>query len=88
MKRLLLFVCSLIFLSSCYIGQPISELPSDNNRTYKVVYLFEHEGCKVYRFYDLGKYVYFTNCNNSTTIAKSDSTKSEINVIDITGRNR
>lgn len=88
MKKILFIVSSFIFLSSCYIGQPLSERPSDNNRTYKVDYLFEHEGCKVYRFYDRGEYVYFTNCNNATTLAKKDSADSGIKVIDITSRKR
>lgn len=41
--------------------------------TYTVEYLFEHEDCKVYRFYDRGYYVYFTNCNGEA-IGRTDST--------------
>jgi len=57
----------------CYTQQPITKRITENNATYKVEYLFEHEGCKVYRFYDRGEYVYFTNCNGQA-IAKTDST--------------
>jgi len=39
-----------------------------------VDYLFEHDGCKVYRFYDRGNYVYFTNCRGEA-IVKTDSTE-------------
>lgn len=54
------------------VGQPLETIPSQNNETYTVQYLFEHEGCKVYRFYDKGNYVYFTNCRGET-IAQRDS---------------
>jgi hypothetical protein len=63
-----------LFIVSCGTGRPLSTSPSDNNQTYKVDFLFEHNGCKVYRFYDEGHYVYFTNCNGET-IAKTDSTE-------------
>lgn len=60
-------------LASCAAGEPLVTAPSQNNVTYTVEYLFEHEGCKVYRFYDKGNYVYFTNCNGEA-IAMTDST--------------
>jgi hypothetical protein len=64
----------LIFgLSSCMIQQPVASQTAVNNQDYKVDYLFEHEGCKVYRFADRGYNVYFTNCNGNA-IAKTDST--------------
>lgn len=31
---------------------PLKTQESENNQTYKVDYLFEHQGSKVYRFYD------------------------------------
>ena len=46
----------------------------ENNTTYTVSYLFEHDGCKVYRFYDMGHYVYFTTRGDVTAI-KNDSTQ-------------
>lgn len=61
-------------LASCGIArEPLATAPPQNNATYTVEYLFEHEGCKVYRFYDKGNYVYFTNCNGEA-IAMTDST--------------
>ncbi len=60
---------------SCTIQQePISTQVPRNNNTYEVEYLFEHEGCKVYRFVDGGQRVYFTNCRGET-VAVTDSTQ-------------
>jgi hypothetical protein len=62
--------------AGCYTQHqlPLTKEAPKNNGTYKVEYLFEHEGCKVYRFRDYGQYVYFTNCNGEA-IAKTDSTE-------------
>ena len=71
-------ILTLVFLMgvmSCSFQKPISIKKSENNDTYKVEYLFEHEGIKVYRFRDYGNYVYFTNCNSDITVAGNDSTK-------------
>lgn len=79
MKTLiLLFAVVAMFivgLSSC--ASPIYSKPAENNTDYKVDYLFEHDGCKVYRFYDRGNYVYFTNCTGNVTAVTSDSTRVE-----------
>lgn len=70
---LLLLLVSGVLLVSCTVQQPISAEPAQNNQDYKVEYLFEHEGCKVYRFWDRSYYVYFTNCKGEA-IARTDST--------------
>ncbi|TAK42501.1 MAG: DUF4884 domain-containing protein [Saprospiraceae bacterium] len=62
-----------LFATGCFYGQPISKTPPANNNTYEVEYLFEHAGCKVYRFHDMGHYVYFTNCQGET-VSYPDST--------------
>lgn len=67
----LMVVSSILYSCS---GIPISSRPAFNNQTYEVDYLFEHDGCKVYRFYDQGNYVYFTNCGNEVTRIVNDST--------------
>jgi hypothetical protein len=72
MKRIIPFIALLAF-TSCITERPLKTSLSNNNDTYIVQYLFEHEGCKVYRFYDLGHYVYFTNCRGES-IAVTDST--------------
>ena len=67
---------------SCNHQIPISKVTPENNKTYQVDFLFEHEGCKVYRFLDSGDRVYFTNCNGDVTSIKSDTTEIRtINVI-------
>lgn len=66
-------------------GVPLLTTESDNNSSYTVEYLFEHDGCKVYRFVDRGQYVYFTNCSGSVTSATSDSTHVKIqNTVKVT----
>ena len=45
----LLLVCN-AWLSSCVSQIPLTKEKPVNNSTYQVEYLFEHEGCKVYRF--------------------------------------
>lgn len=69
----ILFGISLLILGSCSTGRPLLSAPASNNDSYKVKYLFEHDGCKVYRFYDRGHYVYFTNCTGNTVAMKNDS---------------
>lgn len=66
----------LLFIISCTnrFQIPLAKGKSENNKTYDVEYLFEHDGCKVYRFYDRGNCVYFTNCRGEA-IAKTDSTE-------------
>ena len=64
----------LLLASGCATHIPLHEGKSQNNKTYEVDYLFEHDGCKVYRFYDRGNYVYFTNCRGEA-IVKTDSTE-------------
>ena len=79
MKALLLSILLLIIAGvtiSCDTKKiPISRQIPQNNETYRVDYLFEYEGCKVYRFYDNGNYVYFTNCAGSVTSISNDSSK-------------
>lgn len=46
---------------------PISE-NSTNNPQLPVALLFEHDGCKVYRFEDAGSYRYFAKCAHSASV--------------------
>ena len=70
----LLLVCNAC-LSSCVSQIPLTKEKPVNNSTYQVEYLFEHEGCKVYRFMDMGHYIYFTNCKGDVTSIESDSVR-------------
>lgn len=80
MKKLIYVFSVIAFLpaTSCYTGIPLRTDPASNNSTYDVEYLFEHEGCKVYRFLDHGNYVYFTNCAGTITSIANDSTKTRV----------
>lgn len=72
---ILLFV--LFAIASCLpLERSVSVKKPENNPDYKVNYLFEHDGCKVYRFYDSwsDSYVYFTTQGDVTAI-KNDSTQ-------------
>jgi hypothetical protein len=73
MSRYLLILL-MAFATSCLPQQPIVREKSHNNKDYIVDYLFEHDGCKVYRFLDRSVYVYFTNCRGEA-MAKTDSTE-------------
>lgn len=63
-------------VTSCVMQRSVSESQSANNPDYRVSYLFEHDGCRVYRFYDSwsGSYVYFTTQGDVTAIP-NDSTR-------------
>lgn len=79
-KSFILMIATLIFFS-CTTGKPIATKSAANNNTYKISYLFEKDGCKVYRFYDMGHYVYFTNCNSDITAITDDSLQTRITTI-------
>jgi len=77
MKPLIITLLMLIVcceLLSCARQIPLSKVNPENNKTYQVDFLFEHDGCKVYRFKDQGNTVYLTNCNGDVTNMKNDST--------------
>lgn len=77
----------ILLLSGCYVKRtPIYAKPASNNDDYEVNYLFNHDGCSVYRFLDKGNYVYFTKCDGNTYV-RTDSTitsQNMINIIDTT----
>lgn len=66
------FVLFAVVLCMASCSVPLYTGRSANNDTYMVDYLFEHDGVKVYRFYDRGNYVYFTTRGEATAV-KSDS---------------
>lgn len=65
---------SVLILQSCRLTRPVSSHIPENNQNYVVDFLFEHDGCRVYRFYDRGNYVYFTNCFGDINSVVNDST--------------
>ena len=77
-----LFAPSLFVLAgfnSC-ASIPLTVGESENNSTYKVSYLFEHDGCKVYRFYDKGNYVYFTTRGDVTAIQNDSAAQRTVTI--------
>lgn len=80
MMKTFVLLFFLIGVTSCFSSRPLRVTQSENNSTYNVSYLFEHDGCKVYRFYDNGNYVYFTTLGDVTSI-RNDSTKERTTTI-------
>lgn len=55
-----------MFLSSCEkTGSPVQTDGAKHD--FDVQFLFEVEGVKVYRFFDAGDYIYFTNTSGTTS---------------------
>jgi Domain of unknown function (DUF4884) len=73
-KSLFVAFFVLCTMSSCTIQMPVSKNKAANNKDYEVAFLFEHDGCKVYRFEDRGQFIYFTSCNGETIKLQTDST--------------
>jgi len=87
MKNRFFLLIPMLYLAACMPQRPIARIIPDNNKSYEVQYLFEHEGCKVYRFQDGTDWVYFTNCRGET-IAYPDSTKVIRNSTNLKNKNR
>lgn len=62
MKQLII-IAFLLVLFGCIKESQSKSTPS--NTAFEIELLFEHDGCKVYRFYD-GRYVYYTDCRGTT----------------------
>lgn len=65
-----ILILSLLGLLSC-AKDPV-ETKQTNNDQFPVSLLFEQDGCKVYRFYDVGHHHYYAQCGNKVT---TNSTK-------------
>lgn len=78
-----------IVLSFLLFGCVADSQEAVQTGNFVVEYLFEHEGCKMYRFRDGGmRYIYYSNCTgktsttyksgkNSTTDIESHTTKTD-----------
>lgn len=58
MKNIIYLLFVAIFFSNCY-GQAQQTIQSGD---FQVDFLFEKDGCKIYRFSDGGRYIYWSNC--------------------------
>jgi len=65
MKRIITAIALIALIASC--KEPLSKQQT-NNTEYEVNLLFEHDGCKVYRFYDNG-YRYFVVGPNKSSLS-------------------
>lgn len=55
MMKIHILALLILILGACKTNMPISSVVPENNKTYQVDYLFEVDGCKIYRFYDQGR---------------------------------
>lgn len=63
MKKLL--IVTLIGIISGCASEPI-ETTQSNNGNIRLDLLFEQDGCKMYRFADGGRYIYWSPCSGKT----------------------
>lgn len=61
MKKIIVLLVIAAVFAGCH-GNP-QEVTK--NGDFKVEFLFEHDGCKMYRFNDGGQYVYWSNCKGT-----------------------
>jgi hypothetical protein len=69
MKKLLVILISSVLLTGC-VKSPLSS--SKEGKDFIVEFLFEKDGIKVYRFYDTGKFHYFTSKGETISTQKED----------------
>jgi len=52
------FIIIILILMSC--AGKLKE--STKEGEFELEFLFEKDGCKIYKFYDFGRYIYWSNC--------------------------
>lgn len=67
MKKLIIAIFALLLAGCDKDPEVVTQVGND----FKVGRLFTTDGCTVYRFYDGGRNVYFTNCTGSTSSSYS-----------------
>jgi hypothetical protein len=75
MKKIIL-VCSFLFFTlSCVkdATQLIEDNRSPQAKEFDVGFLLEHEGCRLYRFFDAGYYHYYAKCHGSSEVSSQRS---------------
>jgi hypothetical protein len=68
MRNLIIILFCLVALNC--VKDPIN-VSKTNNENYEVSFLFEFEGCRIYRFHDGGYNRYFSNCRGNTSWIES-----------------
>ena len=72
MNKLLAFSFTCLVLAvmvGCVDSKEPVRTESTNNPTVPVAMLFEHDGCRVYRFIDADRYRYYANCQHSSSVS-------------------
>ena len=69
-RKVMLAVAVVPLLLGCR-NDALTESATDNHK-YTVDLLFTHDGCRVYRFYDM-RYRYFVRCDGATTASTVSS---------------
>lgn len=64
MKRILVILA--LLTTACDDRKPLT-IQQTTNPNYQVAYLFEQDGCRVYRFEDEFRSHYFVTCTGSTS---------------------
>ena len=72
MKKLFIIPIIILFISC--VEEPKS---TERNGNFKIEFLFEKDGCKMYRFQDGGRYIYWTNCEGKTQYNYATGGKSQ-----------
>jgi hypothetical protein len=84
MKKVLVILAIVLMITSCKKKFETSEANISpvlaKQIEYDVKFLFEKDGIKTYRFYDEGRYHYFTTNGETMTSQKSNKTSYEDNI--------
>lgn len=73
MRKLLL----LMFISFCAISCKEDPKSTSQDGNFVIEFLFEKDGCKMYRFKDGTRYIYWTNCEGKINYDYSTGGKSK-----------
>lgn len=70
MKKLKIITKSIIILCAVMAAVLLPSCQGEAKETvqegdFKIDFLFEKDGCKIYRFNDAGRYIYWTNCQGN-----------------------
>ena len=76
MKKIVFLIAIGFLLTSCYKDA----ISTDTKGDFKVEFLFEKDGIKMYRFRDGGRYHYFTDRGETITTHYSNKSSREENI--------
>jgi hypothetical protein len=84
MKKTLAIYIALIMVGAMIFGactnEPMSKEQLGKDDGFEVEYLFEKDGVKVYRFWDVGRYHYFTTKGETISVKTEGKTEYRENI--------